>query len=181
MFRAFSRPSSGAQWMQWQPLVLPSYRGDSRAVFVVGPAGRPAGPTTNTARLWTNVRIINWKIVASGWWFIRIKYKTPVPKVKLCSRCRRVFNRASRRLKPWWDSSCICQTNATPERVWIFRWKIPHVSARKATMSIRSFSPQPSHINCERTEIYFYRKTDHCKLGDIFGHYTAKQSSALRR
>jgi hypothetical protein len=36
-----SRPSSGAQWLQWQPLVLPSYRGDSRAVFVVGPAGRP--------------------------------------------------------------------------------------------------------------------------------------------
>jgi hypothetical protein len=47
MFRAFSRPSSGAQQLQWQPLVLPSYRGDSRAVFVVG----PAGPTTNTARL----------------------------------------------------------------------------------------------------------------------------------
>ena len=40
MFRAFSRPSSGAQWLQWRPLVLPSYRGDSRAVFVVGPAGR---------------------------------------------------------------------------------------------------------------------------------------------
>jgi hypothetical protein len=32
---AFSRPSSGAQRLQWQPLVLPSYRGDSRAVFVV--------------------------------------------------------------------------------------------------------------------------------------------------
>jgi hypothetical protein len=47
MFRAFSRPSSGAQWRQWQPLVLPSYRGDSRAVFVVGPPGR----TTHTARL----------------------------------------------------------------------------------------------------------------------------------
>jgi len=30
MFRAFSRPSSGAQWLQWQPLVLPSYRGDTR-------------------------------------------------------------------------------------------------------------------------------------------------------
>jgi hypothetical protein len=43
MFRAFSRPSSGAQRLQWQPLVLPSYHGDSRAVFVVG----PAGPTTN--------------------------------------------------------------------------------------------------------------------------------------
>jgi len=40
MFRAFSRPSSGAQWLQWQPLGLPSHRGDSRAVFVVG-AGRP--------------------------------------------------------------------------------------------------------------------------------------------
>jgi hypothetical protein len=38
MFRAFSRPSSGAQRLQWQPLALPSYRGDSRVVFVVGPA-----------------------------------------------------------------------------------------------------------------------------------------------
>jgi len=37
MYRAFSRPSSGAQWLQWQTLILPSYRGDSRAVFVVGP------------------------------------------------------------------------------------------------------------------------------------------------
>jgi hypothetical protein len=42
MFRAFSRPSSGAQWLQRQPLALPSYRGESRAVFVVG----PGGPTT---------------------------------------------------------------------------------------------------------------------------------------
>jgi hypothetical protein len=41
MFRAFYRPSSGAQRPQWQPLALPSYPGDSRAVFVVGPAGRP--------------------------------------------------------------------------------------------------------------------------------------------
>jgi hypothetical protein len=41
MFRTFSRPSLGAQWLQWQPLVLPSYRGDSRTVFVVGPPGRP--------------------------------------------------------------------------------------------------------------------------------------------
>jgi hypothetical protein len=51
MFRAFFRPSSGAQWLQWQPLVLPSYRSDSRAVFVVGPTGRLAGSTTKTARL----------------------------------------------------------------------------------------------------------------------------------
>jgi hypothetical protein len=42
MFRAFLRPSSGAQLLQWQPLVLPSYRGDSCAVFVIGLAGRPA-------------------------------------------------------------------------------------------------------------------------------------------
>ena len=34
MFRAFFRPSSGAQWPQWQPLVLPSYRDDRRAVRV---------------------------------------------------------------------------------------------------------------------------------------------------
>jgi hypothetical protein len=44
MFRAFSRPLSEAQQLQWKPLVLPSYRGDSRAVFVVGPAGRLARP-----------------------------------------------------------------------------------------------------------------------------------------
>jgi hypothetical protein len=43
MFGAFSRPSSGAQRLQWQLLVLSSCRGDSRAVFVVGPAGRQVG------------------------------------------------------------------------------------------------------------------------------------------
>ena len=32
MFRASSRPSSGAQQLQWQPLVLPLERGDSSAV-----------------------------------------------------------------------------------------------------------------------------------------------------
>jgi hypothetical protein len=46
MFLAFSHPSSGAQCLQWQPLVLPSYRGDSRAVFVVGQGGRPVRPRT---------------------------------------------------------------------------------------------------------------------------------------
>ena len=29
MFWAFFRPSSGAQLLQWQPLLLPSHRGDS--------------------------------------------------------------------------------------------------------------------------------------------------------
>jgi hypothetical protein len=38
MFRALFCLSSGAQRLQWQPLVLPSYRGDSRAVFVFGQA-----------------------------------------------------------------------------------------------------------------------------------------------
>ena len=32
MFRASSRPSSGAQQLQWQPLVLPLEGGDSSAV-----------------------------------------------------------------------------------------------------------------------------------------------------
>ena len=40
MFRVSSCPSSGAQHLQQQPLVLPSYRGDSRAV-VRRRAGRP--------------------------------------------------------------------------------------------------------------------------------------------
>jgi hypothetical protein len=39
MFRASSRPSSGAQQLQLQPLVLPSERGDSSAVGR-GRAGR---------------------------------------------------------------------------------------------------------------------------------------------
>jgi hypothetical protein len=38
IFLAFSRPSSRAQWLRCQSLVLPSYLGDSRAVFLVGPA-----------------------------------------------------------------------------------------------------------------------------------------------
>jgi hypothetical protein len=41
MFQAFSHPSSGAQQLPWQPLVLRSRHGDSRAVFVVRPAGWP--------------------------------------------------------------------------------------------------------------------------------------------
>jgi hypothetical protein len=40
MFRASSRPSSGAQQLQQQPLVLPLERGDSSAVGR-GRAGRP--------------------------------------------------------------------------------------------------------------------------------------------
>jgi hypothetical protein len=62
MFRAFSRPSSGAQWLQWHPLVLPLYRGDSRAVFVVGPADwhywqiiRPV-TTDHKANYWQTIR-----------------------------------------------------------------------------------------------------------------------------
>jgi hypothetical protein len=47
MFREFSRPSPGAQWLQWQSLVLPSYHGNSRVVFVFG----PPDPSTNTAWL----------------------------------------------------------------------------------------------------------------------------------
>ena len=46
MFRASSRPSSGAQQLHLQPLVLPLERGGSSAVGRCR-AGRPAGPTTN--------------------------------------------------------------------------------------------------------------------------------------
>jgi hypothetical protein len=45
MFRAFCRPSSGAQRLQWQPLILPSYRGDIRAVFVVDTKVKPEAAT----------------------------------------------------------------------------------------------------------------------------------------
>jgi hypothetical protein len=38
-------PSSGAQQLQWQPLVFPSYHGDSCTV-VRGRAGRPTRPGT---------------------------------------------------------------------------------------------------------------------------------------
>jgi len=48
MFWASSRPSSGAQQLQQQPLVLPSDRGDSSAVGR-GRVGRPASPTTTNS------------------------------------------------------------------------------------------------------------------------------------
>ena len=59
MFRAFSRPSSGAQWLQWQPLVLPSYRGDSRAVFVTKNQMAGAYPKNGQAR--PTRKLLDWK------------------------------------------------------------------------------------------------------------------------
>jgi len=51
MFGASSRPSSGAQQMQQQPLVLPFERGGSSAV------GRgPAGPTTTNSTATTTLQ-----------------------------------------------------------------------------------------------------------------------------
>jgi len=56
MFRASSRPSSGAeQLQQQQPLVFPSERGDSSAVGH-GQAGRPAGLTTTSSTATTALR-----------------------------------------------------------------------------------------------------------------------------
>jgi hypothetical protein len=49
MFWAFSRPSSGAQQLQWQPLVLPSERGDNSAVG----SGRAGRTTTNSTAITT--------------------------------------------------------------------------------------------------------------------------------
>jgi hypothetical protein len=55
IFRAFSRPSSGAQQMQWQPLALASERGDRSAVGRCR-AGRPADPTTTNSTATTMLR-----------------------------------------------------------------------------------------------------------------------------
>jgi hypothetical protein len=69
-FGRFSRQSSGAQWLQWQLLVLHSYRGDSRAVFVVGPAGRSYhehSPTNTTIRR-ENQRLPLQSL--SSWWWV---------------------------------------------------------------------------------------------------------------
>ena len=108
MFRAFSRPSSGARWLQWQPLVLPSYRGDSRALFVVGPA-RPrtqhgyhhdtkvkpeaataviellmmGGKTLETRWAVNKRQDSKLKKIVSGWWFIWIvRWCTDLTKLK---------------------------------------------------------------------------------------------------
>jgi hypothetical protein len=100
MFRAFFCPSSEARGLQWQSLVLPSYCGDSRAVFVVGPAR----------------------------WFGRIKCKTPVPNVKVhfnfALACKFTFPKSSFPFKFYKDCvtvlwmfpdsmSSICPTHLT--------------------------------------------------------------------
>jgi hypothetical protein len=53
--RTSSRPSSGAQQLQSQPLILPSERGGSSAVGC-GRDGRPAGPTTTNSTAVTTLR-----------------------------------------------------------------------------------------------------------------------------
>jgi hypothetical protein len=55
MSRASSRPSSGAQQLQQQPLVLPLERGGSNAVGRVR-AGLITGPTTNKSIAITTLR-----------------------------------------------------------------------------------------------------------------------------
>ena len=79
MIRAFSRPSSGAQWLQWQPLVLPLYRGDSRAVFVcaVGGVRHPQHTQTgsnsstiaaDSSNGVANTRYCRYSCMRSWWW-----------------------------------------------------------------------------------------------------------------
>jgi hypothetical protein len=48
MFQASSRPSSGAQQLQWKPMVLPLEHGGTSAVGR-GRAGQRAGPTTTNS------------------------------------------------------------------------------------------------------------------------------------
>jgi hypothetical protein len=88
MFRAFSRPSSGAQLLQGQPLVLPSYRGDGRAVFVVG----PDGPTTNTARRYHHDTKVKPEAATAVIEFLMMGGKTP-------ETCSTVNKRQDNKLK----------------------------------------------------------------------------------
>jgi len=67
IFRAFSSPSSGAQLLQWQPLVLPLYRGDSRAVFVVGPGNRPDHEHSTTATAVIELLMMGGKTPETCW------------------------------------------------------------------------------------------------------------------
>jgi hypothetical protein len=63
MFRASSRPSSGAQQLQQQqPLVLPSERGGSSAVGR-DRAGRLAGPTTTNSTATTTLQRYNQRLL----------------------------------------------------------------------------------------------------------------------
>ena len=65
MFRASSRPSSGAQQLQWQPLVLPLERGDSSVVgrgwpdqrYHHAPTVKPEAATAVVELLMTCVRM----------------------------------------------------------------------------------------------------------------------------
>jgi hypothetical protein len=82
MFRESSRPSSGAQQLQQQPLVLPLERGGSSAVgrgragslvivvllVVVGPVGR----TTTNSNAITTLQRLNQRLflqLLSSWWW----------------------------------------------------------------------------------------------------------------
>jgi hypothetical protein len=73
MFQAFSRTLSGAHWLQWQSLVLLSYRGKTRGLPLQSLSSWLwAGKHPKHVELKINVRIINCKIFASGWWYIWI-------------------------------------------------------------------------------------------------------------
>jgi hypothetical protein len=103
MFRVFPRPSSGAQWLQWQPLVLPSYRGDSRAVFVVGPAG-----LLFTAQHVSGVFPL---IIRSSMTAVAVSSFTFVSWWQSCC----VRGRAGRPAWPRTQNNCHHDTNAKPE------------------------------------------------------------------
>jgi hypothetical protein len=67
MFRAFSRPSSGAQWLQWQPLILPSYRGDGGAMYMVRSADHDTKVKSEAATAVTELLMMGGKTPETCW------------------------------------------------------------------------------------------------------------------
>jgi hypothetical protein len=75
---------SGSLWFYLRIMVTPRYEGKTRGCHCSHWApddGRKNARNKLSCK--QTFRIINWKTVAWGWWFIWIKYKTPVPKVKM--------------------------------------------------------------------------------------------------
>jgi len=67
MFRASSCPSSGAQQLQWQPLVLPLERGGSSAVGH-GRADRPNHDQQHCNKLGKLLHLVGWFTGIVLWW-----------------------------------------------------------------------------------------------------------------
>jgi len=120
MFRAFPRPSSGAQWLQWQPLVLPSYHGDSRAMFVVR---SPAAFGFTFVSCWQPC-CVRGRATGSLWFYLRIMvtavpcswsgHRQPLALPSYRGDSRAVFV-VGPLARPWTQHGCHPNTKVKPE------------------------------------------------------------------